>query len=97
MFRTDGETDGAGPDALVFQFLRGELGMSGGCGMNHQALDVRHIGQQGEDLQMVDEGPGFLLAAFDFKGLVCFLLSGITTTPCSSTSENSHSCMHLVV
>ena len=36
--------------------------------MDHQALDVRHIGQEGENLQMIDEGPGFLLAALDLKG-----------------------------
>ena len=36
--------------------------------MDNKALHVRHVGQQREDLQVVDEGKGFLAAALDVKG-----------------------------
>ena len=36
--------------------------------MDHQALDICHIRQEGEDLQTIDESVGFLLAAFDAEG-----------------------------
>ena len=51
----DGQADGVGLDPLIQQFLGGELGMGGGSGMDHQGLDIRDVGQQGEDLQMIDE------------------------------------------
>ena len=50
MLGTDGQTDGALLDALIQQFLFGKLGMSRGCRMDHQALHICHICQQGEDL-----------------------------------------------
>ena len=64
----DGQADGVGLDALIQQLLCGQLGMGGGGGMDHQALDVRHVGQQGEDLQIIDELMGLLLAALDLEG-----------------------------
>ena len=67
MLRTDGKADGAGRNALVFQLRFRQLGMGGGSRMDHQALHVRHVGQQGEYLQVVDKLPGRFLAAFDLK------------------------------
>ena len=65
---SNGEPDGVGLDTLVQQLLLRELGVSGGCGMDHQALDVCHVCKQREDLQMIDEVPCFLLSALNFKG-----------------------------
>ena len=64
----DGEADGIGLDALVKELLGGELGMGGGGGVDDQALHVGHVGQQGEDLQTVNELVGLSLAALDLKG-----------------------------
>ena len=64
----DGQADGVGLDALVQQLLGGQLGVSGGGGVNHQGLHIGHVGQQGEDFQIVDELVSLLLAALDFKG-----------------------------
>ena len=36
--------------------------------MDHEALDVRDVREQGEDLQIVDKLPRFLSAALDFEG-----------------------------
>ena len=68
MLGSYGEPDGVGLNTLVQELLLRELGVSGGSGVDHKALDVCHIGQQGEDLQMIDEIPGFFLAALDLKG-----------------------------
>ena len=68
MLRADGQPDGIGVDPLIGQFFFGQLGMRGRCRMDHQALHVRHIGQQGEDLQVVDKSPRLLLTALDLKG-----------------------------
>lgn len=42
--------------------------MGGGGRVDDQALHVGNVGQQREDLQMVDEFKGFLLAALDVEG-----------------------------
>ena len=42
--------------------------MGCGGGVDHQALHVCHVGQQGEDLQVVDKRPGRFLPAPDLKG-----------------------------
>ena len=55
MLRADGQTDGVRADALIEQLLRRELGMRRRGRVDNEALDVRHVGQQGEDLQVVDE------------------------------------------
>ena len=68
MLGADGQADGVGAYALIQQLLGGELGMGGGSGVDHQGFHVRYIGQQGEDLQAVDELMGFRLAALDLKG-----------------------------
>ena len=62
MLRADGQADGVLLDILLRQFLRGQLRMGGGVGVDDQALYIRHVGQQGEELQIVNEGEGFLLA-----------------------------------
>ena len=68
VLRTNGQADGVGPDALIQQLLRAELGVGGGGGVDDQGLHVGHIGQQGEDLQAVDKLVGLGRAALDFKG-----------------------------
>ena len=52
---THRQTDGVGPDPLVLQLLRGQLAVGGGGRVDHQALDVSHVGQQGKDLKAVNE------------------------------------------
>ena len=64
----DGQPDRSREDALVSQFFLCKLGVGRSRRMDHQALHVRHVGQQGEDLQAVDELLGRLLPAFDLKG-----------------------------
>ena len=64
VLNADGQPDGAGADALVQQLRLGELGVGGGGGVDDQALHIGHVGQQGEDFQMVDELVGLLLPAF---------------------------------
>ena len=68
VFGSDGQTDRILIDACRFQLLRRHLRMSRVVRMDHQALDVRHIRQEGEDLQTIDERVCFLLAAFDAEG-----------------------------
>ena len=67
VLRADGKTDGAGRNALVFQFRFRQLGMGGRSRMDHQALHVSHVGQQGEYFQAVNKLPCCFLPAFDFK------------------------------
>ena len=64
----DGEADGVLVDALVLQLGLAQLGVGGGGGVDHQRFDVGHVGQQGEDGQVVDELVGLGLAALDVKG-----------------------------
>ena len=68
MFCSDGKSDGVLSDALILQFFVVQLGMCGGCGMDDQTLYVSHIGKELEDLQVIDELPGFFLSALDLKG-----------------------------
>ena len=65
MLHTDGQANGRRGDVLLGQFFRAELGVGGGVGMDDQALDIGHVGEQGEDLQVVDETPGVFLRALD--------------------------------
>ena len=62
------QADGVGPDPLVLQLLWGQLAVGGGGRVDHQALGVGHIGQQGEQLQAVNEPVGLPDAAPDLKG-----------------------------
>ena len=68
MFGAYGQTDGVGADALIRQLFGTELGVGGGGGVDDQTLHVGHIGQQGENLQAVDEPVSLSLAAPDLKG-----------------------------
>ena len=43
MLSTDRETHGGRSDVLLGQFLRRELRVSGGVGMDHQTLHIGHI------------------------------------------------------
>ena len=60
--------DPTGVDTLILQFFRRQLGMGRGRGMNDKRFHIRHICEQREDLQSIDESMGFLLSAFDVKG-----------------------------
>ena len=42
--------------------------MGGGSRMDDQGLHVRHVCQQGEQLQIVNEVTGFLLVTLDLEG-----------------------------
>ena len=64
----DGEADGVLVDALVLQLGLAQLGVGGGGGVDDQRLHVSHVGQQGEDGQVVDELVGLGLAALDVEG-----------------------------
>ena len=68
MLGADGQADGIGADALVGELLLGQLAVGRGGRVDDQALDVRDVGEQGEDLQIVDELMGLGLAALDLKG-----------------------------
>ena len=68
VLRADAQSDGRWRDVLLRQFFRRHLRVSSGVGVNHETLHVGHIGEQGENLQCVDEFPGLFLAAFDFEG-----------------------------
>ena len=63
----DGQADGVLVDLLLGQLLIGQLAVSGGSRMDDQTLDVGHICQQGEDLQVVDELECFLTASLDVE------------------------------
>ena len=47
---SDGETDGIRFDSLIQKLFLGQLGMSCGCRVNHQAFHIGYIRQQGENL-----------------------------------------------
>ena len=64
----DGQADGVLVDLLLGQLLIGQLAVSGGSRVDDQTLDVGHICQQREDLQVVDELECFLTAALDVEG-----------------------------
>ena len=66
----DGQADGVGLNALIQQFLGAQLAVSGSRRMDDQALHISHVGQQGEDFQVIDELVGFFLTALDFKSKV---------------------------
>lgn len=64
----DGQADGVLVDLLLGQLRIGQLAVGGGSRMDDQALDVGHICQQREDLQVVDELECFLTASLDVEG-----------------------------
>ena len=68
MLGADGQADGVLVDAHILQLLGGQLGVGSGGRVDDQALHVSDVGQQREDLRVVDELKGFLLAALDVEG-----------------------------
>ena len=64
----DGQTDRVAADAYIGKLRIGELAVGRGGRVDHKALDIGDIGQQREDLQMIDERKGLLLAALDVEG-----------------------------
>jgi len=84
MLSTDAQANGGRCDVLLGQFLRRELRVGGGVGVNHQALHIGHVSQQREDLQGIDELPGFFLTALYLEGEdraaavgIVFLVEGV--------------------
>ena len=67
MLRADGKSDGVGLDSLLCKLLLGQLAVGRGGRVNAQTLDVRNIGQQGEDFQIVNELVSFFLSALDLE------------------------------
>ena len=55
-------------DALVLELLHCLLGVRGGGRVDHEALGVGHVGQQAEQVQVVDEHACRVLAALDVEG-----------------------------
>ena len=70
LLNTDRQTNGVGLNALIQQFLGAQLAVSGSRRMDDQALHISHVGQQGEDFQVIDELVGFFLTTLDFKSKV---------------------------
>ena len=83
MLRADGQADGVRPDALIEQLLRRELGVRRRGRVDDEALDVRDVGQQGEDLQMVDEAVRLGLAARDAPPVMQIVRTSPFSTPLS--------------
>lgn len=65
---TDGKTDRGGRDVLLGELLGRELGVRGGSRVHDERLDIGHVGEQREHLQMIDELPSCLLATLNLKG-----------------------------
>lgn len=53
---------------LLLELGGAQLRVGRGGRMDHEALDVGHVGQQREDLEVVDEPKSLLPAALDVKG-----------------------------
>ena len=68
MLGADGQADGVLIDLLLGQLLIVQLAVGGGGRVDDKALHVRYVGQQREDLQVINEGKGLLAAALDVKG-----------------------------
>ena len=67
MLNPDGQTDGVGLDALVCLLLLIELCVGRRVGMDDKRLCIRHICQQREQFEVVNEFPGIFLPALDSK------------------------------
>lgn len=65
---TNGKTDCRGRNVLLGKLLGRKLGVRGGSRVHDERLDVGHVGEQREHLQVVDELPSSLLAALDLEG-----------------------------
>ena len=63
MLCTDGQANGIGVNVLILQLFCCKLRMRCRSRVNYQALNIRYIGQQGEDLQIVDKRMRLFLSA----------------------------------
>ena len=68
MLSTNRQANGILINILICQLLISQLRMSGSSRMDYQALYICNIGQQGENLQVINKLVSFLLAAFYVKG-----------------------------
>ena len=68
MLGADRQPDRVAVDVLGSKLLVRQLAVGRGRRVDDKGLHVRHIGKQGEDLQVVDEDVGLLLAALDVEG-----------------------------
>lgn len=68
MLSADGQADRVAADAYIGKLRIGELAVGRGGRVDYKALDIGDIGQQREDLQMIDELEGLLLAALNVEG-----------------------------
>ena len=68
MLCTDGQANGIGVNVLILQLFCCKLRMRRRSRVNYQALNIRYIGQQGEDLQIVDKRMRLFLSALDLEG-----------------------------
>ena len=67
MLGTDGQADRVLLDAHIGQFFIVELAVRGGSGVNDQALHIGNIGQQAEQLEVINKLESFLTAALDLE------------------------------
>ena len=67
LLNTDRQPDRVGSDSLLRQFFLCTLAVGSGSRMDHQGFYVCHIGQQGEDRQIVDKGPRLSFSSLDLK------------------------------
>ena len=64
----DRQTDRVGEDALFHELRSVQLRVSGACRVDHERFYVRHVREQGEELQIIDELLRFRLASLDAEG-----------------------------
>ena len=64
---TDRKTDRVVKNLLLVKLLLRQLRVGGGLGVNHQGLYICHIGQQREQVQIVDEDASRILSALDIS------------------------------
>ena len=64
----DAESHGTRRDVLGGEFVGRHLRMRGGVGMDDETLDVGHVGEEGENVKVVDEAPCGLLSAVNLEG-----------------------------
>lgn len=67
MLNTDREADSRRSDVLLCKLLWSHLRVSGGVRVYHERLHVSHIGEERENLQIVNERPCLFLTALDFE------------------------------
>ena len=65
---TDRKSNRGGRDVLLGELLGRELRVRGSSRVHDERLDVGHVGEQREHLQMIDELPCSLLATLNLKG-----------------------------